>query len=552
MSLRIVIIGGVAGGMSAATRARRLNESASITVLEKGGFISFANCGLPYHLGGRIASEDKLLITTPARVRDRFNIDARVGHEVIRIDRQARQVEVLDHTKGTTYRLGFDKLIIATGASPIIPSIDNVRAGNVFLLRSMEDTRSVRAWLEQHRPKSAAIVGAGLIGLEMAEAMRDRGLAVTVIEKMSHVLPPLDEEIAAGIGDELRRHEVRVIVGDGLATLHAGKDGLVNVVETEAGQRVDADLVLLSIGVRPNVKLAVDAGLTIGPSGAIAVDRWQRTSDPNVYAVGDASEATHGVTGKPARMPLAGPANRQGRLAGEHAATGAAPQAAKVLGTAIVQVFDVVAGMTGLGEAAARAAGFDVDTAHVLPNHHAAYYPGAESIRLKLIFDRSNGRVLGAQGIGRAGVDKRLDVIATAIHFGGTIDDLATLDLAYAPQFGSAKDPIHIAAMVAQNQRSRIMPAIDLADVRSQTLLDVRTPAEFAAGTLAGAINIPVDELRNRLGELDPSRPTVTFCQVGQRGYVAQRILNQHGFSEVRNLKGGVTLARQFGRTMKQ
>jgi NADPH-dependent 2,4-dienoyl-CoA reductase/sulfur reductase-like enzyme/rhodanese-related sulfurtransferase len=539
---RIVIVGGVAGGMSAATRARRMNEHASITVLEKGGFISFANCGLPYYLAGRIESDEKLLVTTPPQVRARFNIDARVHHEVTKIDRDNCQVEVIHRTAGRTFRLPYDKLILATGASPIVPPIENVRAPNVFLLRSMEDTQAVHRRLEQHHVRSAVIVGAGFIGLEMAEAMRQRGLAVTIIEKAPHVLPPLDAEMAAPVAEELARHDVRVITGSGLKSLVARDDGLVNAVETDDGQRFEADIVLLSIGVRPNVTLAADAGLRIGDSGAIAVDHFQRTSDPLIYAVGDASEVVHGVTGAAARVPLAGPANRQGRLAGEHAATGSAPPAGKVLSTAIVQVFRLSVGMTGLNESSARKAGFNVDTAYVLPKHHAGYFPGARALRMKLVYDKSTARLLGAQVAGPQGVDKRIDVLATVIHFGGTIDDLSSLDLAYAPQFGSAKDAVHIAAMVAQNQRSGAMPAVSIPDVNGELVLDVRAAGEFAAGSLPGAINIPLDELRDRLHQLDPRRPTVTVCQAGQRGYVAQRILQQSGFTNVRNLKGGLSL----------
>lgn len=550
MSLRIVIIGGVAGGMSAATRARRMNEGATITVLERGGFISFANCGLPYHVAGRIEAEDKLLLSSPAKALQRFNIDARVGHEVTQIDRQAKEVEVIDHASappGRTYWLPYDKLILAPGATPVVPPVNNVRAPNAFQLRSMEDTRAIRGWMQDHNPKSAVIVGAGFLGLEMAEALRERGLAVTILEKAGHVLPPLDPEMAAAVAEELRRNDVSLLLGSGLKALHAGADGRVTAVEAEDGTRLDADLVVLSVGVRPNVQLAVESGLKIGPSGAIAVDDYQRTSDPDVYAVGDAAEATHGVSGRPVRVALAGPANRQGRLAGEHAATGSAPPAGEVLGTAIVQVFGLSAGVTGLGEQSARAAGFDADTAYASPSQHASYYPGSQPMRVKLVYDRPTGRVLGAQIVGQAGVDKRLDVIATAIHFGGTVDDLAALDLAYAPQFASAKDAVHVAAMVAHNQRRGLTAALAPSELNGQVLLDVRTPSEYANGTLAGAVNIPLDELRGRLSQLDPAKPTVTFCQVGQRGYIAQRILRQHGFADVKNLKGGFSLARRAG-----
>ena len=547
METRIVIVGGVAGGMSAATRARRMNEDASVIVLEKGGFISYANCGLPYYLAGRITEEEKLLLTNPGKVRDRFGIDARVGHEVKRIDRARKEVSVVDLATGSEYPLPYDKLILATGATPIIPPIEFGRAANVFLLRTVEDSRAGHRWIEEHRPKSAVVVGAGFIGLEVAEAIRERGLRVTVVEKADHALPPLDAEMASSVAEELARHGVELIAGRGLKALR-GQNGLVTAVEIEDGSMIAADMVVLAIGVRPNVALAKDAGLTLGQSGGIAVDEFQRTSDADIYAVGDAAEAIHGVTGLATRIPLAGPANRQGRLAGEHAATGSSARAGKALGTAIVQVFDLSVGMTGLGEAAARKAGYDVDIAYALPSHHATYYPDAKPLRIKLIYDAPSGRVLGAQMVGAAGVDKRLDVVATAIHFGATIDDLAEVDLAYAPQFGSAKDPIHIAAMVAQNQRTGVMPAVSPASLSGDELLiDVRTAEEFARGTLRGAINIPVDELRQRCGELGAGKAIVTFCQVGQRGYIAQRILRQHGFTAVRNLKGGLTMALASG-----
>lgn len=543
MSPRIVIIGGVAAGMSAATRARRMNEHASITVLEKGGFISFANCGLPYYLAGRITSEEALLVTTPQKVVARYNIDARVHHEVTRVDRRNKSVEVTSLENNQTEVLPYDKLILATGASPIIPPIDHVRAPNVFLLRTMEDTFAVDAFLKARKPKRAVIIGAGFIGLEMAEAMHDRGLEVTLVEKVSHVLPPIDVELALPLETHLRSHGINLITGTGLKSFGASGDHVVSV-KLEDEREVPTDLVLLSIGVRPNVKLATDAGIVLGPSGAIAVDQFQRTSDPDIYAVGDNSEVMHGVLNATTRIPLAGPANRLGRLAGEHAATGAAPGAARVLGTAIVQVFDLAVGMTGLSELAAKRAGIDADTAYVYPADHASYYPGSKPLRIKLVYERATGKLLGAQAIGGAGVDKRIDIIATAIHFGGTVEDLSQLDLAYAPQFASAKDPIHLAAMVAMNQRQNLMPAIAPDELNGQMLVDVRTAAEFANGSLPGAINIPLDELRERLDDLDSNMKIVTFCQVGLRGYIAQRILRQHGFEKVSNLKGGYSLLK--------
>jgi NADPH-dependent 2,4-dienoyl-CoA reductase/sulfur reductase-like enzyme/rhodanese-related sulfurtransferase len=539
--LKIITVGGVAAGMSAATRARRLNENASIIVLERGGYISFANCGLPYYLSGQIKAEQNLLVTTPDKVRQRFNIDARTGHEVIGINRAKKTVDVRIISTGQSLTLPYDKLILATGASPIIPLIDHVHAPNVFLLRSIEDTQSVQRFLNENHPHSVAIIGAGFIGLEMAQAMRERNLEVTLIEKAPHVLPPIDAEMALPIQAELTRNGVNLITGTGLQSLHAAENKVTHI-ELEDGRKIPADMVLLSIGVRPNTALAREAGLIIGATGAIAVDSHQRTSDADIYAVGDNSEVRHGVTGQPARIPLAGPANRPGRLAGQHAATGSAPAAGRSLGTAIVQVFDLAVGITGLSESSARAAGFNADSAYVYPSHHASYYPGARPRRIKLIYDQPTGKILGAQAVAQARVDKRIDIIATAIHFNGTIDDLAQLDLAYAPQFASAKDPIHQAAMVAQNQRQQLMPAISPAQLNGQQLVDVHTAAEFEKGSLPRAVNIPVDDLRNRLNELDPEKPTVAFCQGGQRGYVAQRILKQHGFQNVVNLKGGYSL----------
>lgn len=546
-ALRILILGGVAAGMSAATRARRMNESATITVIERGGFISFANCGLPYHIADRIASEDKLLITTAKKVRQRFNIIVRVNTEATRIDRAAKSVEVRDLATGQTQSLPYDKLILALGASPITPPIAHIDAPNVFTLRSMEDTRAMQAFLSNNQPKSAVIVGAGFIGLEMAEALHDRGLFVTVVEKVDHALPPLDREMALDVEKELRSRHITLITGTGLASFAADAppDSPARVTEVilEDSRRILADLILLSIGVRPNVGLARAAGLLLGTTGAIAVDSAQRTSDPDIYAAGDVAEVIHGITGQPARIPLAGPANKQGRLAGQHAASASAPAASPVLGTAIVQVFSLAVGLTGLGEAAARKAGFDVDTAYIYGHDHATYYPGAQPLKIKLIYDQTTARILGVQITGRAGVDKRLDVLATLLHFQGTIDDLAALDLAYAPQFGSAKDPLHIAAFVAQNQRSALTPAARYRDARQLPLIDVRTPEEFARGSLPHARNIPLDELRARSAELDKSQPLAIMCQAGLRGHIATRILNQSGFQAL-NIKGGYNLAQ--------
>ena len=537
MGPRIVIVGGVAGGMSAATRARRLNEHASITVLEKGGYISFANCGLPYFIGGKIVEEDSLFLTTPQRVRERFRIDARVHHEVTHIDRKAKRVQGIDHTNGQPFELIYDKLILAPGASPILPDIAGTQAANAFVLRSVEDAQQLMSYLSRERPSRAVVVGAGFIGLEMVEALYQRGLKVQVVDKAPHALPALDPEMSGWIESELSRHGVEQRFGVGLSALLETDDRITQVL-LESGETLETDLVLLSMGVRPSVRLAELAGIAIGAAGGIQVDKALRTSDPDVYAVGDAAQVIQGVTHYVTRIPLAGAANRHGRASGEHAATGQSAPAATVFGTAIVRVFGLDVGITGLGRRAAQGAGFDVDTAIVHPNDHASYYPGAHQMHLELIYDRQTGKVLGAQAVGPAGVDKRIDVIATSLHFGATLEDLAALDLCYAPQFSGAKDPVHYAAYVAQNQRRDLTPGADVPEPGA-VILDVRSPAEVARGALPGAVSIPLEQLRERLEELDPDIPTVVYCEVGIRAHAAVRILRQHGFVRVENLKGG-------------
>lgn len=541
---RLVIIGGVAGGMSAATRARRLDEKAQITVIEKGGYISFANCGLPYHLGGKIEQEKDLLLTDPQKVWKRFRIDARVNEEALSIDRIHKTISVRKCLDGTVYTLAYDKLILAPGASAITPPLPHVEAPNVFQLRSMEDTKRIREFLQNPSVRHMTIIGGGFIGLEMAESMIERGLNVAVVEKMPRVLPPIDPDMARFVENELKKHGVAVYSNNGLKALR-GSPEKVREVELENGTVLATDVVLMSIGVRPNVRLAKEAGLTIGATGAIEVNQYHQTSDPDIYAVGDAAEVVHTVHGKRTRIPLAGPANRQGRLAGEHAVTGQAPPIGTVSGTAIVKVFDLTVAVTGLGEKPAKENGFDVDTAYVIANHHAGYYPGAQPLRIKLIYDKTTQRILGAQIIGRSGVDKRIDVLATAIQFQATVEHLATLDLAYAPQFGSAKDPIHLAGFVAMNQLRKISQGATLDQTENDILVDVRTPAEFDSGTLSRAINIPLEQLRERVGELDPNKPVTVFCQIGQRGFVAERILRQSGFKNVRNLKGGYAMVAE-------
>lgn len=554
-SLEIVVVGGVAGGASAATRARRLNEAASITIYEKDEYVSFANCGLPYFIGGEIPARDSLLLVSPELLRRRFRIDVNVRHEVTSIDRSRRTVTVLDRDAGRSFEKTYDKLILAPGASPIVPPIPGTSAENVFCLRNVPDADRIKAWLddpgsrqpyvEGAAPRHAVVVGAGYIGLEMVEQLVGLGVDVTLVELQDQVLPLLDPEMARSLQEELTRRGVRVLVGDSVAAID-DEGGRARSVRLGSGRELPVDVVILGVGVRPNVHLAQSAGLEIGEDGGIRVSDTLQTSDPDVYAVGDAVEYVFGPTGESRRIPLAGPANRAGRIAGEHAATGrTATRLAPVLGTSAVRVFSLTAGMTGLSLSAARRAGKSAEAVTVRALHHVGYYPGAQPMNLKLVYDPDDGRVLGAQAVGGEAVDKRLDVIATAIQLGGTVRDLAGLDLSYAPPFGAAKDPVHMAAFAACNALDGVVtlrqPGDDLDGVQ---LVDVRTPAEVESMPCPGATPIPLDELRDRIGELDPERPTVVTCLSGQRSYIASRILSQSGFASVANLTGGATMRR--------
>lgn len=544
--LRIVIIGGVAGGASAATRARRMNESAEIVVLEKDEHVSFANCGLPYYIGGEIAERGKLLVATAEFLRRRFKLDVRTRHEARSINRDAKTVEVFDHQKQTAYELPYDKLILAPGAAPLTPPLEGLTAAGVFTLRNMADTDRIHAATNQSRTKRAAVIGSGFIGLEMVEQLERRGFQVALAELQPHILPLLDPEMTQPLREELTTHHVSVHTGDGIQRVMTNAAGAACGVQLASGTVIDADLVILGLGVRAQTALATQAGLAIGASGGIATNAWLQTSDPNIYAVGDAAEYPYGPTGTQMRVALAGPANRAGRLAGEHAATGKSDPMPPVFGTSIVRVFEWSAGITGLSAASAKRFGIAARSVTVIANHHAGYYPGAQPLTLKLTYAPDTGRILGAQAIGREGVDKRLDVIATAMAFRGTVRDLAGLDLAYAPPFGSAKDPIHQAAFAACNQLDGIEDFIEAdADLSGLQVVDVRTPGEVRDRPLKSAphaINIALDELRQRHHELDANAPTVVSCGVGVRGHVAARILKQSGFNQVQNLTGGATL----------
>ncbi len=542
----IVIIGGVAGGASAAAKARRTDEHADIVLFERGLHVSFANCGLPYYVGGDIAERESLLLQTPESFWRRFRVRVHVRHDVLSIDREAGQVHVRNLETGEVFQQAYDALILSPGAGAIVPPLPGLPAPNVFTVKTVPDSDAIRAWLEDKKPQHAVVVGAGFIGLETAEALHRRGLHVTVVELQPQVLPALDADMADYVARQLLERGVDLVLGDGIAGLETDVSGQVTAVRLASGRKVPAGVVVLSIGVRPELKLAVDAGLEIGRAGGIAVNDRQQTSDPAIYAAGDAVEVVQRVTGQKVRMPLAGPASKQGRVAGANAA-GADMRFAGALGTSILETMGISAGRTGLTEREARAQGFDVLATHTHSLDHAGYYPGASMLHIKLVTDAPTGRLLGGQVVGENGVDKRLDVLATALQAGMNVEDLEELDLAYAPQFSSARDPVIMAGFVAANSVRHEIEIITCPALRERMqsgeaiqLVDTRTPSEFASGNLPGAINLPVDELRDRLGELDRKVATIVYCKVGFRGYLAARILQQNGFADVRNLTGGI------------
>jgi NADPH-dependent 2,4-dienoyl-CoA reductase/sulfur reductase-like enzyme/rhodanese-related sulfurtransferase len=558
---RIVIVGGVAGGMSAAARARRLDEHAEIIVLEQGDYVSFANCGLPYHLSGEIAARDDLILHTPESLAASLNLDVRTGHRVVGIDKDSRKVTI--DAGDITYALPYDALLLSPGAVAVRPPIDGLDHPAVHTLRTVPDVDALRERIEQllataartGPAPSAVVIGAGFIGLEAVEALTSRGLAVHLVELADHVLPPLDAELAPLLADELAAHGVDLrlsVSAQAIADASTIDDstgapgspaGMVTVTLSD-GATLAADLVIVNVGVRPASALAAEAGLDLGPTGAIRVDRDQHTSDPHIWAVGDAVEVTQAITGTLMPVPLAGPANRQGRRAADSICGRRTTPQAAVLGTAIVRVFGLTAATTGANQATLRRAGIEHEVIHIHPGDHAGYYPGSEQVHLVASF-APDGTLLGAQGVGHRGVDKRIDILATAIRAGMTADDLAELELAYAPPYGSAKDPVNMLGFVAQNVLDDTMPqwqAQDLEHAMADTLiLDVRSRSEFAEGHLAGALNIPHLELRGRLGEVATSaggRPIRVHCASGVRSYLATRVLLSEGF-DARNLSGG-------------
>jgi len=542
---RLVIIGGVAGGASAAARARRLSEDCEIVLLERGPHVSFANCGLPYFVGGEIANKEDLLVQTPKSLHSRFNLDVRVNSEVVSIDREAKSVNVRELPNGRKYALPYDALVISTGAAPISPPIPGIQREGHFVVRNVPDVVRIKSWISESEGARAVVVGGGYVGLEMAEQLvHHGGVSVSLVEALPQVMAPLDPEMAAWLHLELKQHGVELCTGSAVAAFEAPSDAeptRASIVVLKDGRRLPADVVILGMGVKPDSGLARAAGLEIGERGGIRVNERMQTSDPSIYAVGDVVEVRDVITGAWSLIPLAGPANRQGRIAADNI-MGRTASYKGTQGTAVLRLFGLTAGCTGANEKTLRAAGIACEVLHLHPASHAGYYPGAEPIAMKVLFAPGTGKLLGAQAVGKDGVDKRLDVFATALKAGMTMDDLAELELAYAPPFGSAKDPVNLAGMAAQNVLSGDVVLAQWHEIAtldpSKTLvLDVRRADERAKGCIPGSMHIPLDELRARIAELPKDKEIIASCQSGQRSYFACRLLAQHGF-KVRNLAG--------------
>ncbi len=568
---RIVIVGGVAAGATAAARARRLDETAEITIVEKGPYVSFANCGLPYHISGAIEKRSKLLLQTPEGFFSRYRVNVSLKTEAVAIDRAAKTLRV--RQESGEREIPYDALILAQGGTPIVPPLPGADAPHVFKLWTIPDMDAIQKFIAERKPKNAVVVGGGFIGLEVAEAFVERGLSVTIVELSDHLMPPMDALYGTRIAERFERAGARVLVKRAVSAIEGER------VVLDDGSSVDADLVLLSVGVRPNTELAKRAGLALGASGAVAVDEYLRTEDPAIWAAGDMAEVVSKASGAKVRIPLAGPANRQGRIAATNAVAAlaaasapaeAAPAVAALVGaalvgaaagpapmryrgaagTSVVKIFDETAAMTGLSLAAARKAGLDAAEATILKGSHASYYPGAADVLLTLVYDRADGRLLGAQAYAAEGAEKRIDAAAVALQARLSVEDLAELDFAYAPPYSSANDPLNMAAFVASNARSGYGPLESAADLVASLgagrkgaarpfVLDVRSYGEFAKGHVADAVHVPVDELRDRLDELPRDRPIRIVSVGGFEGHIAGRTLLQRGFGDVKNVSGG-------------
>ncbi len=536
---RILIVGGVAGGASCAARSRRLDETAEIIMFDRGPYVSFANCGLPYYVGDVIVDESKLLVANATLFQERFNIQVCLEHNVRTIDRTAKTIEVENLKTGEIRQEAYDALVLSPGAAPIRPPLPGIDLPGIFALRTIPDSRKIRQWITDHQVKTAVVVGGGFIGLEMTENLLHRGIAVTILEQMPQVMPPLDREMVTGVHDLLRSQGVQLCLSDGVERFDPVGDGEGLQITTASGQVHRADLVILAIGVRPENQLARDAGLKIGERGGIQVNEQMQTNDPQIWAVGDAVEVQDFVTQTPIQIPLAGPANRQGRIAAD-AIAGRPSTFRGVQGTAVCQVFDLTIATTGASEKTLQRLEIPYHKVYLHPGHHVGYFPGAKPIDIKLLFAPDTGKILGVQAVGEEGTAKRVDVIAMALQQGGTVFDLEEAELCYAPQFGAAKDPVNFAGMIAANHLRGDAPLAQWSDPdwRSHLLLDVRDPDEFERGHVPGAVNVPLNSVRDRLATLPSDQPLYVYCQVGQRGYYATRVLRFHGF-QAYNLTGG-------------
>ncbi|RIV17754.1 pyridine nucleotide-disulfide oxidoreductase [Alicyclobacillaceae bacterium I2511] len=550
-SQRVVVIGGVALGAGAAAKVRREDERAEIIMLERGPYISFANCGLPYYLSGVIEDRNELLLHTPESLKKRFNIDVRVLQEVTAIDRDKKTVQVKNLNTNEFYAQPYDKLVLAMGADPIIPPIPGIDLNGIFQLRTVPDVDAIKNWMGAPTVRRAVVIGAGFIGLETVENLVEAGLKVTLVEKAPQILPPFDTEITSPALNELRKLGVEVILGDGVQSFQGETQALA--VCLESGRILDADMFIIGIGVRPNTQLAKTAGLEVAPNGALRLNEFLQTSDPDIYSGGDMAEIPHLVDGEKRWIPLAGPANKQGRVIGLNIA-GKKTKFRGAQGTSIVRIGDIAIGLTGLSERTAKQLGIHCFVSYNTAGHHAGYYPGAQDLTLKLVFEQGTGRLLGGQAVGKEGVDKRIDVLATAIYNGMTVSELAELDLAYAPPFAAAKDPIIMAGMAAENllrgDATSVSHTTEL-QVPEVALLDVRDDDEVADGMLLGAKHIPLDQLRQRVHELDASKNWVVYCRSGHRSYFATRFLRGQGFKQVYNLNGGYVVHQMHTSAME-
>lgn len=537
--MKIIIIGGVAGGATAATRLRRLNEKAEIIILERGGFVSFANCGLPYYIGGTITEKEKLTVETPKGFRDKFNIDVRVENEVISIDPERKILKVNELATGREYEESYDELLLSPGAEPVRPPLEGIDRENVFTLRNIPDTMRMDTFIKMNNPATAVVVGGGNIGVEMAENLTEKGIKVTIVEMADHLIAPLDPDMASDVHNYIRAKGIRLYLGSGVTAIGEGK------VLTDK-EEIPADMVLMSVGTKPETALAQSCGVEVNAKGSIIVDERMHTSVPQIYAVGDAVEVKHFVTEEPTSIQLAGPANKQGRIAADNIAgydsiyTGSQ-------GSAILKVFDMTVASTGLSEKQAKSAGIDYDKVYTFLAPHASYYPGGTNMSMKVIWDKKTEKIIGAQIVGYEGVDKRMDVLATAMRFGGKVTDLTKLELCYAPPFGSAKDPVNIAGYAAENIISGKVKQYfwdDVADLPrdgSVSLIDIRTPEETAGGMIDGYVNIPWVEIRKRLDEIPKDKLVYLSCTSGLKSYNVSRILTGLGY-DCYNLAGGYRL----------